>query len=41
VVFDREQARVTFTEAGLADAAGQELTRNLIRFRGEEPSRSA
>lgn len=36
-IWDREQARVTFTEAGLGDAAGQELfTRNLLRFRGEE-----
>lgn len=37
ILWDREEARVTFTEAGLGDAAGQELfTRNLIRFRGEE-----
>ncbi len=36
-VWDREEARVTFTESGLGDAAGQELfTRNQIRFRGEE-----
>jgi len=37
VFYDREEARVTFTESGLGDTAGQELfTRNLIRFRGEE-----
>lgn len=35
-VHDREQARVTFTEAGLGDNAGEELfTRNLVRYRGE------
>jgi HK97 family phage major capsid protein len=36
-LFDREQARITFTESGLSDTPGQELfTRNLIRFRAEE-----
>ena len=37
-VWDRESARITFTESGLADAgAGSELfTRNQIRFRAEE-----
>lgn len=35
-VWDRDQARVTFTESGLGDAPGQELfSRNLVRFRGE------
>ena len=35
-VWDREQARVTFTESGLGDTAGQEMfTRNQVRFRGE------
>jgi HK97 family phage major capsid protein len=37
VVWDREEARVTFTETGLGDGAGTELfTRNQVRFRGEE-----
>ena len=32
-VWQREDARVSFTEAGLGDAAGEELfTRNLVRF---------
>jgi|GEM_PF-3579968 len=36
-LWDREEARVTFTESGLGDTAGQELfTRNQIRFRAEE-----
>jgi HK97 family phage major capsid protein len=36
-VWDREQARITFTESGLGDGAGGEMfTRNQIRFRGEE-----
>ncbi len=36
-LWDREEARVVFTESGLGDTAGQELfTRNLIRFRAEE-----
>jgi HK97 family phage major capsid protein len=35
-VYDREQARVTFTESGLGDTAGQEMfSRNQVRFRGE------
>jgi HK97 family phage major capsid protein len=35
-VYDREQARVTFTEAGLSDVAGTELfLQNQIRFRAE------
>jgi len=35
-VYDREQARVSFTETGLGDTAGQELfDRNQVRFRGE------
>jgi HK97 family phage major capsid protein len=35
-IYDREQARVTFTEAGLGDNAGEELfMRNQVRFRGE------
>lgn len=42
VLWDREQARVTFTEVGLGGAAGQELySRNQLRFRAEEPVRSA
>jgi len=36
-VYDREQARITFTEQGLSDVAGEEMfTKNEIRFRGEE-----
>ena len=36
-LWDREEARVTFTESGLGDNAGEELfTRNQIRFRAEE-----
>jgi HK97 family phage major capsid protein len=36
-VWDREEARITFTEAGLGDGAGTELfVRNQVRFRGEE-----
>jgi len=36
-LWDREEARVTFTESGLGDSAGQELfSRNQIRFRAEE-----
>lgn len=36
-VWEREEARVTFAETGLGDAAGQELfTRNSVRFRAEE-----
>ena len=36
IVYDREQARVSFAETGLGDNAGEELfERNLIRFRGE------
>jgi HK97 family phage major capsid protein len=35
-VYEREGARVTFTESGLGDSAGQELfSRNQLRFRGE------
>lgn len=35
-VYQRDGARVTFTESGLGDSAGQELfTRNELRFRGE------
>jgi hypothetical protein len=35
-VYDRDQARITFTESGLGDSAGEELfTRNQVRFRGE------
>lgn len=37
VLWDREQARLTFTESGLADAAGKDLwSRNQVRFRAEE-----
>ena len=37
VLWDREQARVTFTETGLSDSAGKELfQRNEVRFRAEE-----
>lgn len=37
VVWDREEARISWAETGLGDAAGQELfTRNQIRARGEE-----
>jgi HK97 family phage major capsid protein len=36
-IYDREEARVTFTESGLGNAAGEEMfTRNQVRFRGEE-----
>ena len=36
-VWDREQARVTFAETGLGNAAGEEMfSRNQVRFRGEE-----
>jgi HK97 family phage major capsid protein len=36
-LWDREQARVTFTEQGLADSAGEELyLKNQVRFRAEE-----
>ncbi len=35
-VFEREGARVTFSESGLGNAAGEEMfSRNQIRFRGE------
>jgi HK97 family phage major capsid protein len=35
-VYEREGARVTFAETGLADSAGTELfLQNQIRFRGE------
>jgi len=36
-VWEREEARVTFAETGLGDAAGEEMfSRNLVRFRAEE-----
>ncbi len=36
-LWDREEARITFTESGLGDSVGAELfSRNQIRFRGEE-----
>lgn len=36
-VWEREDARVSFTETGLGDTAGTELfSRNLVRFRAEE-----
>jgi HK97 family phage major capsid protein len=36
-VWDRESARITFTESGLGDAPDTEMfTRNQVRFRGEE-----
>lgn len=36
-IWDREQARVTFTAAGLSDDGTSEMFRkNEIRFRGEE-----
>lgn len=35
-VYEREGARVSFSEMGLGDSAGQEMfTRNQVRFRGE------
>lgn len=37
VLWDREQARLTFSESGLADVAGKDLfSRNQLRFRAEE-----
>lgn len=36
IVYDREEARVTWAETGLGDAAGEELfSRNLVRARAE------
>lgn len=35
-LWDREEARITFTEQGLNDAGNEMFTRNQVRFRAEE-----